>query len=237
VVVTPAALEYYQETFRQLAFEYAECWFLCCKAEDACRAEHLARTRRKMMATNGGAAVPWSVVLVAAADDTRYWDREVRRPAMLYLARGKKGGEPTAAYEEDPTGITAKVKAQLQSGAHDPPPVADPTSPKKRKRTAAQRKAKLTVTTYGAPPGGGGGQNATQSQNGGHPKSQAGKYITSREGIEICFTFAKNARDACPEPCRNKRAHLCQICLGPHRNEECDRSNNLGKGGKGGKGK
>ena len=29
VVVTPAALEYYQETFRQLAFEYAECWFFC----------------------------------------------------------------------------------------------------------------------------------------------------------------------------------------------------------------
>ena len=72
MLVTPAALEYYMETFRQLAFEYAECWFLCCKAEDACRAEHLARSRRKMMATNGGAAVPWSVVLVTAADDTRY---------------------------------------------------------------------------------------------------------------------------------------------------------------------
>ena len=32
---------------------------------------------------------------------------------MTYLARGK-GGEPTAAYKEDATGIAAKVQAQLQ---------------------------------------------------------------------------------------------------------------------------
>ena len=57
MVVTPAVLEYYQETFGQLAFEYAECWFLCCKAEDACRAERLARIRRKMTVQNGGAVL------------------------------------------------------------------------------------------------------------------------------------------------------------------------------------
>ena len=107
VVLTPAALEYYQETFRQLAFEYAECWFLCCKAEDACRAEHLPRIRRKMMVQNGGAAVTWSEVLIAAADDSKYWGKEVRRPAMTYLSRGKKDGEPTTAYKEDFTGIAA----------------------------------------------------------------------------------------------------------------------------------
>ena len=105
-VLTPAALEYYQVNFRQLAQEYGECWFLCCKAEYACRAEHLTRTRRRLMATNGGAQVSWSDVFVKVANDNKYWDREVHRPAMLDLARGKRGDEPTAADEEDPSGLT-----------------------------------------------------------------------------------------------------------------------------------
>ena len=141
---------------------------------------------------------------------------------MIYLARQKKGGVPTAAYEEDPTGITAKVRSQPQAGGHEPPPVSDPTSLKRRKKTRAEKKRKV----------------GSGADNGTHPKSQNGKYITSRDGVEICFTFAKNGPDACPEPCRNKRAHLCQFCLGPHRNEECSRANKQGKGGgKGGKGK
>ena len=209
MVVTPAALEYYQEKFRQLAFEFAECWFLCCKAEDACRAKHLFRIRHKMMVQNGGAFVSWSEVLIAAADDSKYWTKEVRRPAMMYLARQKKGGVPTAAYEEDPTGITAKVRSQPQVGGHEPPPVSDPTSLKRRKKTRAEKKRKAV----------------SGADNGAHPKSQNGKCITSRECVEICFTFAKNGRNACPEPCRNKRAHLCQLCLGMHRSEECNSQN------------
>ena len=137
----------------------------------------------KMMGQNGGAAVTWSEVLIVAADDAKYWDKEVRCPAMLYLARGKRGGEPTAAYEEDPTGMTAMVKAQLTHGGKHAP-------------------------------GGGGG--------GGHPKSGGGKYFTTREGLEIRFTFAKND---------------LHIRLGPHRSAECGRANNQNKGGKGGKGK
>ena len=58
------------------------------------------------MATNGGAQVSWSDVFVEVANDNKYWDREVHRPAMLDLARGKRGDEPTAADEEDPTGLT-----------------------------------------------------------------------------------------------------------------------------------
>ena len=209
MVVTPAALEYYQEKFRQLAFEFTECWFLCCKAEDACRAKHLFRIRHKMMVQNGGAFVSWSEVLIAAADYSKYWAKEVRRPAMIYLARQRKGGVPTAAYEEDPTGITAKVRSQPQVGGHEPPPVSDPTSLKRRKKTRAEKKRKVV----------------SGADNGAHPKSQNGKYITSREGVEICFTYAKNGRNACPEPCRNKRAHLCQYCLGMHRCEECGSQN------------
>ena len=162
---------------------------------------------------------------------------------MTYLTRGEMGGMPTAAYKEG-TGITAKVQARLQGGGHEPPPLSDPTIVKRRKKTRAEKKAaKVMVTAFtggGAPPVGGGGQGAPPgggADSRTHPKSQNGKYITSRDGVEIGFTFAKNGRDACPEPCRNKCAHLCQSCLAVHRNEECNRANNQGKGGKGGKGK
>ena len=125
------------------------------------------------------------------------------------LPRRSSGVAHDPACEEDPTGITAKVRSQLQGGGHEPPPVSDPTSLKRRKKIRAEKKRKAV----------------SGADSGAHPKSQNGKYITSREGVEICFTFAKNGRNACPEPCRNKRAHLCQYCLGMHRCEECNSQN------------
>ena len=127
----------------------------------------------------------WSEVLIAAADDSKYWGKEVRRPAMIYLARGKEGGEPTAAYEEDPTGITAKVQAQLQGGGHEPPPVSDPTIIKRRKKTRAEKKAaKVLVTAFtggGAPPGGGGGQGASRAhRRAPHPLQPAGAGVLAQ---------------------------------------------------------
>ena len=118
MVATPVASGYYQNALRQLAFEYAGC-FLCCKAEDACRAEHWPRIRRMLMVANGGAAVPGSEVLVAAADDSRYWDKEVRRPAMLYLTRGKKGGSSagTISIPWMTTGAGQVVTSHCQSCA------------------------------------------------------------------------------------------------------------------------
>ena len=203
VVVTPAALEYYQETFRQLAFEYSECWFLCCKAEDACRAEHLSRIRRRMVVANGGAQVSWSDVLIEAANDDKYWDREVRRPAMVYLARGKGGGEPTAAYEEDPTGLTSKVRTQILGGKS----ASMDESPRPKKKTKAEKAAaRFAAPSPGAAsPGGGGGQSASPSATQAprweaHPRKKGQLFSTSRDGTEICFTFAKGARNACPEP-------------------------------------
>jgi hypothetical protein len=240
IVVTPAALEYYQENFRQLAFEYSECWFLCCKAEDACRSEHLDRLRRRMALENAGQPVTWSDVLIRAADDSKYWDREVRRPAMLYLARGKRGGEPTAAYEEDPTGLTSKVNAQLSGGGKIlPPPTASATEVplKKKRKTKAEKVAAAVARVTSSPRSGNQPQPSRSYDDGGgsHPRKRGQFYTTSREGLEICFSFAKGNRDACPEPCHAGRAHICQICLGPHRNSECSRANNSKGGGKGAK--
>ena len=80
---------------------------LCCNARDTCQTGRWFRTRRKTLVQNGGAAVFWSEVSTAAAADAKHWGKEVRHPAMTYLSRGKKGGEPTTAYKEDFTGIAA----------------------------------------------------------------------------------------------------------------------------------
>ena len=197
VVVTPAALEYYQETFRQLAFEYSECWFLCCKAEDACRAEHLSRIRRRMVVANGGAQVSWSDVLIEAANDDKYWDREVRRPAMVYLARGKRDGEPTAAYEEDPTGLTSKVRTQISGGES----ASIDESPRPKKKTKAGKAAAWSAALSpgaASPGGGGGGQSASPlaaqvPRWEAHPRRKGQVFSTSRDGTDSCFTFAKVA--------------------------------------------
>ena len=68
--MTPVALGHYQETFRQLALEYAVCWFPCCSAGDTRQAGHWFRIRRKTLVQNGGAAVSWPEVPSAAAADS-----------------------------------------------------------------------------------------------------------------------------------------------------------------------
>ena len=193
------------------------------------------------MASNGGAQVSWSDVFIEVADDSKYWDREVRRPAMLYLARGKRGGEPTAAYEEDPTGLTTKIKSQLGVAGASQEWLAESPSKRQKKTKAEKAAAKAAAHAAGSvsvssaqassPP-------PPQAHPEAHPRKRGSMFITSREGTEVCFTFAKGARDQCSEPCPGGRAHVCQFCLGPHRNSECSRANNQGgKGGKGGKGK
>ena len=242
LVVTPAALECYQESFRQLAFKYSECWFLCCKAEDSCRAEHLSKIRHERVVANGGAQVSWSDVIIAAASDDEYWDREVRRPAAAYLARGGIWGEPTAAYEEAPTGLTTKVRTQSSGGK---PGSIDDSPGQRKKKTRAEEEASRTASPVIGPasPGGGGGNQGaspptTQAPRWeSHPRRKGRFFITIGDGTEICFSFAKGARDACPEPCQRTRAHVCQSCLGPHRNGECGWAKHGGKGGKGGKGR
>ena len=111
--MTPAALGYYQETFRQLALEYAVCWFLAA----------MPGTPARQGAGSGPAARRWSRTAAPPCPGrkspppprlNRNWGKGVLCPAMTYLARGKKGNEPTAAYKEDPTGIAAKAQAQLQ---------------------------------------------------------------------------------------------------------------------------
>ena len=113
-----------------------------------------------MVVANGGAQVPWSDVLIEAANNVECRDREVRHPAIVYLAKGKGGGEPTAAYEEDLTGRMSKDKTQILGGKS----ANMDESPRLKKKTKAEKAAAWSAALSpgaASPGGGGGGQSAS----------------------------------------------------------------------------
>eukprot|EP00974_Lingulodinium_polyedra_P097482 9449686-Lingulodinium_polyedra.AAC.1 len=52
-VATPIAIEAYHEAFSALVREHPECWHLCQRAEDRCRAELFPRLARRLETTLG----------------------------------------------------------------------------------------------------------------------------------------------------------------------------------------
>jgi hypothetical protein len=200
MVVTPIAIEAYHEAFSSLAKEHPECWHLCQKAEDRCRAEHFPRLARKIETASGRTAT-WSQVFTAAAEDDRYWDREVRRPALTFLARGKRQNTESADSRPDPRGAKKPRIDDRQRGREDTD---------KGKNGGGGAKGPKNTTSD---------RNASRSE---HPrKNSKGHFITTREGKEVCFKFATGTRGACKDPCEAGRVHVCMICLQPHANKVC----------------
>ena len=78
-----------------------------------------------------------------------------------------------------------------------------------------------------APPGGPSAGSGAPSGSGAHPRKRGKFFITSREGVEICFKYQRNK---CEGVCPQKRAHACQICLGSHPTRVCKEANKSGKG-------
>ena len=227
-----AGLEAYQETVLTLASEFPDMWGLICRAEDRCRAEHFARLRRKAEADRVRGVVsdydpvrPWNFCFAQAAADDKFWNREVRNPAIHVIAQTSKGaGHAGAAVE------VAEAEADLSTGG---------TSKRAPKRARdMQKMAELEAEVKrlrlaGAPPvpappgkfGGGssvstaeGGRPEKKTQAGGHPRMRGELYATTRDGTEVCFAFG---RGKCQAVCPNNRAHVCQLCLQAHPMQKC----------------
>ena len=230
-VMTVAALEHYQECFRKLVASLPECWHLCAVAEDRCRGEHFPRLRRllrekhsKGTFTDYDDNCPWISVMMVAADDDKFWDEQVRRPATLFLARGGQRGGKRQASEA------------LNEGQGN----EAPSTPRKSKRQRqmdrkVEKEAKKLVSQQAeasATSESGGGAQGQQAQGKGgskgdqsHPlKDKTGRFITTREGAQICFSFQEGK---CKGPCPRGRQHVCQYCLQGHRNNDCKQKKNL----------
>ena len=213
LVSTPAALEVYFEAFKQLCYDNPECWHLCCKAEDRCRAEHFPRLKRQLMKTNP--ATTWSDVFIAAARDDGYWDREVRRPALAFVARGSRGSPPEARKDDDLTGLKAKVTST-------PAPAAEGASPSKRKRQR-QKEELNELRAKAAKNDASGGSSKSPRGGASARKDNKGRFVTTKDGLAVCFKF--NSDTGCPDPCPNGRSHSCQTCLGEHSSAQCPKQN------------
>lgn len=243
-VVNPACMEAYLENFRALSAEHPECWHLCAAAEDKCRMERMPRLRRDVerLAASGGAhdydpRAPWIKIFQLAAEDDKFWDKEVRRPAIAFLARRVR------AVPAMPAAVAAALANVVGGPGTDPgrgrdvDPLADVKRRKKRGGSGGGRRdgrgepslhpGGLLALPAPPPPEGG-----PPDGGGGHPKKQGKFFVTDRDGKQVCFTWARGRE--CATPCPNGRSHLCQLCLQPHRNADCPK----GGGGKGsGKGK
>ena len=195
------AAETYVEAFRKLSKENPEAWHLCCRAEDRARAEHVPRVYRRLK-DKDGIAPTWSAVYIAVAEDDRYWDEHVRRPALQFLARNKK-----VPQNEEDTIIPSVPQAP-------PGPGRPPRGGRGRKRPAPDQRVQLRPNEETQNKGKG------KSKKGNHPrKDRNGRFITNRNGAELCYKFANGGSDACPSPCQNGRVHACQKCLQPHPND------------------
>ena len=200
LVATPAALECYLEAFRQLAADTVECWHLCCKAEDRARAEHMPRMKRQLE-RDAGKPVTWSEVFVAVARDDRYWDKEVRRPALAFLARGNRHKPPA-----DPESMAIGAEG-----------ITTLTRSQKRRQSRQKRMDAMKVELEDLKKQRTESQTARQTGS-KHPRKSGKFFMTDEDGTQICFNRHKGT---CTEPCPNNRAHLCQLCLKPHKTKDC----------------
>ena len=221
MVATPSALEMYYEYFAQLSKEHPQCWFLCQRAEDRCRAELFPRLARRLEVKLGFQPT-WSAVFEAAALEDRFWDQEVRRPALRFIAQG--GGRAVASLTTAAEQSIAEKAAQIQGDG-------DSKHAKRRKTAAAKASAKAAARATTAPQdrGGGGGAGNGKGRGKGkgsekHPRKDGkGRYYTNNDGRELCYKFANSpkGRNACGPSCSANRVHQCQLCLGIHVNADC----------------
>ena len=91
------------------------------------------------------------------------------------------------------------------------------TKGKKRKRGTSKGAGKSAGKDAGKGAGKGPGKG---NGKGKRPmKDKNGLSTTTRESGEICFQFARTGN--CEVTCPQMRAHVCQLCLQPHRNANC----------------
>jgi hypothetical protein len=220
MVVSPSALEMYREAFRELVVTYSEVWHLLVVAEDRCRAEHFSRLRRTReiqhlagQAPDFRPYAPWDDIFRQASLDRAYWDRHVREPALIFMARGVKKKQPggSGAVTE---GITDKIEVKKKAKKKDRVArLKNEIQQLKNSQGPGQTRA-TSAPSRGGKNGGGKG--------GAHPrKDGSGRFVTDREGKPLCFAFSNgNCRGVCPQG----RMHLCQQCLGSHCAKDCPKA-------------
>ena len=247
LVATSACLDEYFKRISKLNADYPECWHLLMQAEDKVRAEMFERFRRQLskayiegrlpMGITFDAKAPWTGVFVFAARNWEYWHEHVTKPAQDFLARGGKlMSADKAARVNVPFSAQEAVDNAMghsplgtSSGSKVSAPFEGNSRNAKRRRRERERKESEKVQLPPKKP-----NPVPNPPANVHPRKVNGLFVTTHDGIEICYAFSKGdgSECACEEPCKNRRAHCCQICLGAHPNSLCPQKGE-GKGNKG----
>jgi len=238
LVVQPHSLEQYFEAFMELCLEYPECWHLLMPAEDRMRGERFEHLRRGLARSHAAGKVPveinydparpWDGVFQAAALDHHYWDSNVRRPAVAYLARSKSIPQPSL----EPISDGAKESLRnVEKALGAEPSGSEPKRGRKRKRSGKKKRSRADSADSESKESKKAKKELQDKRNSReHPKKWGGLFHSTQDGKPICYAFAKgDSPDSCPGQCKNNRAHRCQRCLGNHQNKDCPK--NRGKGG------
>ena len=242
-VAAAAPLDRYQKKVEKLARQWPSCWHLIFLAEDKARYEHFNRLKSMIeFDIEAGrpappmwdAEAPWNAIfLMAAENDDKYWDENVRHPAMSWLAHGAKGA-PKANEEVVADAVLAGGAAALApvpsvprgSCSAAPPPVPGAWG-QGNSRGATVRRQKRELSSSGAPTqaadagkGWGKAREPAQPARGRGKGAGAGakgaRYTTDQTGLQLCFLWNSGA-DPCAQlppgaPCPNGRQHKCTTC-------------------------
>ena len=204
IVATPAALDAYLESFRGLVAELPECWHLLCTAEDRARGEAFARVRRQLARAHSlgklpfdkdyNPMMPWDSVFQHMASDQVFWDREVRRPAILFLARGA----PSSTALPMVSAGTAKVMQNLamatgQVVSADGGLMRQKASFQQgESKSAVRRRNQRLKAETEVPPAASKGNTSSGSGDTKPPFLTKGRLFSANtEGKEICYKYAK----------------------------------------------
>ena len=254
-VMKLASIEAYFEAFRKLASLHPESCHLCATAEDRCRGEHFAQLRRDLMrasASGPGSSVlfgvefdpecPWDALFFEASRDDRFWDAEVRRPAISFLARRSFASCPmvSAAAQEAITNIALAARGTRDTGQGMSAGglLCQGGAGRGTSKTPARNENSevywrhLRVQERGLDP--------FRLQKKSFRGLSARKWgCTPRNGVPSFKRFGRQS--SCVSPGRKvliARTHVptlgftCQYCLGSHSNKDC-RNRKIGNDSKG----
>ena len=252
-MIPETALMEYQRTMERLVADWPECWHLVYVADDKARWEYWEQKVRQIeseIASGAPAphlwdpAKPWGAALFAMARDDRYWDHEVRHPAVSWMSHGRHGSLKTreeliasVALSGGSAALNAQASApagaQLTKDEADTTPWGPAKIPRLSKgaRKAANRAAaalaEQKATAIAA--------HQSQWDKNGHGKGAKGKGKgkdigkagkgKDANGTQICYSY-NNGDGPCGQcgpgsTCPNSRSHVCSFCGGAHRSKDC----------------
>ena len=164
---------------------------------------------------------PWSSVFLAAAEDERFWDREVRDKAFLFMGSMRKRVELLDEGHHAPVPQSSVVAAV--AGAVPPGPVQRPGAPgapgRRAKKAAAAKAKKAAAAAAGAAAAPAPAQTPPPPAPRGDPRGGAkglGKGGKVPLASQECYKYTRD-EVGCRDPCPHGRLHpACPKCAKQH---------------------